>query len=269
MTRRRSGDAKCELFQFLNVMVGMIVVLLLIMLLTLATRVIDAEEKTAEAAPIPSSIGPAPGAGQASGRSPNQSGEGDINEETFQRLRGQIDQLAAQVLDRRAQRDQLAKLQDELEALIETKQDELRLSSDDDQQGIGNWVLGKPEKIEMTPDPTVRVAKTPRFVEVKAEGFVVHEENKVTEYPLKDLKNKLSPFAKFLKKTDAIRSKEYLLILVHPNGSAAYQDLREFLSENFNEQIIRGNLIITKTRIDLGVEPFSKEWLLINRDKAK
>ena len=103
------------------------------------------------------------------------------------------------------------------------------------------------------------VTKTPIAVEINAEGFVVHPEKR--QYPLEDLKDKRSPLQEFLQGVDRAREKQYLLLLIHPNGIGAYVQLNTHLVETYPSEDPRekGEL----SRIDIGVEPFSQDWTLI------
>jgi len=120
------------------------------------------------------------------------------------------------------------------------------------------------------PDPTRKVSKKPIVVEVKAEGFVVHPDRPIhpekTEYPLKELDLTNSPLQGFIKRVDGARQKTYLLLLLHSNGIGSYRKLRKYLLDNHNETVKPLGVLgpgVIKSRIDLGYEPFSREWLLL------
>lgn len=175
----------------------------------------------------------------------------------------QIERLAAELAQRQKERDELVKLETELIDLIVAKEDEIQLvplAGSDRSTGAR---LGEKERVSVVPDPTRRVPKQPRLIEVRAEGIVVHPEK--TEYPLEQLEQKNSGLAKFLVEADEARNRQYLLLLIHPNGAAAYTKLRLHLLHNYNEVVQQGGHRFRKTRIDLGVEPFSQEWLLFNQ----
>jgi biopolymer transport protein ExbD/PHD/YefM family antitoxin component YafN of YafNO toxin-antitoxin module len=275
MRRSRESGAKIDSFPFLSIMVGMIVLLILFMMLIAVSRTMDVRAATAEVAVVaPQQSGSRTSNKPPLGQAGN--GQGDLTDEEYQQLRVQIDELLPQIAQRKRDLEKLVELRAELESLLLAKEDELNLAINDESSGVGGYQLGKPDPTIMVPDadPQHRVSKRPRFVEVNADEFIVHRDKQTTHHPLAELEQRTSGFVKFLHEMDKKRQGEYLLVLVHPNGSAVYMKLRKYLLENLNEtlrqQISPTTVrIITKSRIDIGVEPFAPEWLLVNEQSPK
>ena len=256
MTRRRISEIETSMFPFLSVLCVVIGILMLFMIVVISTRVIGAEESIVVQPPDPKPPGPDEG-------EDDDDGPG-VPEDQYQALNDEIQRLTEDLAHQQKQYRELQELREQLETLIALKRDEIELGIVVDREPRG---LGLPEKVKVVPDANHKVVKKPILVEVKAEGFVVHPEK--TEYAAEELQRKDSPLQQFIRDVDQTRRKRYLLLLIHPNGVASYESLRKYLLENHNETVkqdIVPGLVwreITKSRIDLGYEPFSRDWLLI------
>lgn len=253
MARRRPTQIELTMFPFLGVLCGMIGVFVLFLIIIISTRAVGGT-----VAPPPPPAAPA-----------SQGGAGALSAEEFERLERQLTELATEVARRQQKAVELARLKLELETQLAAKLDEQQLAADEADGTVSNWVLGKPEEVEMVVDPDFQVPKQWIAVEVKAEGFVVHQGDKETHYELAQLENPNSPFKKFLVGVDGRRDKEYLLLLLHPSGATACRQLRKFLFDNFQHRVDLDALrYAIKTRIDVGVEPFSRDWLLYAKQRT-
>jgi hypothetical protein len=271
MARSRESGAKFDSFPFLNVMVGMIVVMLLFIFFILSTRVMEAQE---EAAVVAASGGESTEDGSAQAPSSTASdGAGELTEDEYRSLRQQMDDVSAKIAASRATLDELLRARQELEGVLASKEDAALLAGLDDTGGKTGVVLGEPDPTIMIPDESVKISKKPRFFEVSAETFKIHHDSGEVIYPVAELKQRSSAFCQAIAKVDQNRGNEYLLLLVHPNGVEQLTELRKYLLQTHQEQITRPGpipgltLIITKCRIDIGTEPFAREWLLV-KDKT-
>ncbi len=260
MSRRQPAGLEVSTFPFLSILFAVIGVLTLFLAGIVITRAIPGDEPP----PPRPSVVPGGGGGEVH--------EPCLPKDECVACKAQVDALAKQLLQHTAEYNRLAKLKTEVEAYIQAKEDEVAGIV-----GGDRVVQGEPltyiHGVHMIPDQggdsTFR--KKAVLVEVKAEGFVVHPEKRL--YAVADLDRTGSPMATFLAQIDRKRASQYLLLLVHPNGVATYEKLRKYLLKNFNEtireDIIPGRswLEITKSRIDLGVEPFSDDWLLIGSEE--
>ena len=120
-------------------------------------------------------------------------------------------------------------------------------------------VLDKPDAVRLVPDEGIVTKKKPIVVEVRFDGYLVHPDE--TLLPLVEVKKRgkedhyIAP-PKLKKFTDQVHHKrdaQYLLLLVHPNGTKAYWNLRGYLRQEYPKPSEGG---ITTSRIDVGVEPF-------------
>jgi hypothetical protein len=258
MARRSASPVEMTMFPFLSVLCATIGVLMLFLIAVIVTRTFGA------AKPLP--VGP--GAVEPKPPEPEVAA---VEDAEYRRLSARIHDLAQRLGQRLDQRDQLQRSVVELQNLLASKEDAIELPPASGGENGGRVVHGPlASKTPVFPelDTTVRINKEPICVEVQAEGFVVHPEKK--KYSVADLDRQGSPFVRFLQKVDETGNRKYLLLLIHPNGAATYTKLRKYLLKNMNKTI-RKDVIpgfswleITISRIDLGVEPFSLDWLLIN-----
>jgi hypothetical protein len=264
MSRRQASGLEVSTFPFLSILFALIGVLTLFLAGIVITRAIPDDKPPP---PDPKELLAEIGAHGRDG-TPSEVNEPRVAETEYRAYKEQIDALTKQLVHYTVQHERLAKLKVEAEAFIQGKEDEIAMAT----TGGGRVVLGKPltgkTGVQMVPDHegTTTFLKEPIAVEVKAEGFVVHPDKKT--YAVADLDQAGSPMATFLTQVDRQRNGKYLLLLIRPNGVTTYEKLRKYLLKNLNETI-RKDVIpgvmwreITKSRIDLGVEPFSDEWLL-------
>lgn len=250
MTRRRTSEVELSMFPFLSVLCVVIGILMLFMIAIIGTRILKAEavERVA-AGRLPGPDGS--GGGESAGPS--------VPDDQHQGLSAEIERLAGRLAAQKNECRELRGLQTQLEDLIEMKRDELDGLAAVAPGGFRSGrALGLPEKVKVVPDTTREVRKKPILVEVTAAGYVVHPEQ--AEYAVDQLARGDSPLRKFIQRVDAVREREYLLLLVHPNGVTSYKKLRGCLRDNYPEQVRVGVYQVTKTRIDVGVEPFSPDW---------
>lgn len=251
---KRDSKITVDLFPFLSVLCCMIGVLMLYIVAILSTRVIEAEDAIQRGRASAGTAGP---------------GEDEVDEETYTQLSQQIDALEQTVLDRQRARFELQSRIEQLQALIEIKQDELAAQK----------VLARREPIRLDePDPVRPVLDTSGFtiaarpitLEVTAEGYLLPDGTFYSAVKLEEQKQKtketVPPEKKavvskelvdFLRKIDADGNKFYLVLFLHPNGTESLSNLRYWLRTDFP------NAAKDDSRIQLGVEPFSRESKLI------
>lgn len=256
---RTRGKVEVSLFPFLSVLCCMIGVFMLFLVAILSTRVIDAEGKEVPPPPPPDHVG----------KTANDNPE-SIDADTYRALEQRLIELTGQLASRHAERDELGRRLESLRAAIDAKRDELAAGKVLQRRPVE---LDKPDPVRPVPDPNFRVAKKPVYIEVSMEGYLVQPDKK--QYPPlgkkrvgKDESYTASrEFKQFLDKVDQSRQQQYLLILVHPNGAEGYRSLRRFLLQEYynEEKVQRGLFIYTqrKSRIDVGYEPFSKDWQFV------
>ena len=246
----------------------MIGVLLLMIGAILGTRVIEAEDfARVNAHPArlePGTLG---------------DGEEHLSDEEYKDLAQQIDDLEQNVRDRQRARAELQAKIDQLQALIEAKQDEL--AANQLQVKRDPIQLDEPEPVRLVPDLTgFTVTKKPIFVEISAAGYLVQPAGRqfpaIEKHEPKKGQAAETTFSAsaelmaYLKTVDAERDKKYLLLLLHPSGTEAYQNLRGFLFQEFNEVIPINPFLGRKViRINLGVDPFSRDWQFISTAPAE
>ncbi len=273
MPRARS-KISVDMFPFLSVLCSVIGVMMLFIVIVISTRTIQADLQAVQA-----DVQEQPADDAVKDADPNDERDGDdeegvkdgIKDEEYERLEKQINDLSG-VLDLRDRElRRLMQLHQEILALLEEKKTELELPADRPKKPV--IIDPPPELVDVVPDETKRVQKKPIFVEVSADGYLVQPEK--TRFPMV-IKQGDGPSAAvtgspelkgFLDSVDKNRDKEYLLLLIHPNGAAAYENLRRLLLRDYNETITvqtpLGAGRLTKTRIDVGYEPFSRDWEFI------
>lgn len=258
---RGRGKVEVSLFPFLSVLCCMIGVFMLFLVIILSTRVIEAQDQTRQAAKK---------ARQKAAQGSEKPDDGQsIDAETYRALDEQLTELAGQLATKQAEQDELTRRLQALQTLLETKRDELSLAQLAG-EGRRALALDEPDPVRPVPDLRFRVTKKPVFVEIQLDGYLVQPEK--TLYPplTKKRVGKEDHFTaspelrQFLEQVDRDRQEKYLLFLVHPNGIDGYWAMRKYLNQEFQvkTEIPQGDriLIITKSRIDMGVEPFSVDW---------
>jgi hypothetical protein len=274
MSRRRVSGYEVSTLPFLNILFAMIGVFTLFLVCLIVARLIPA--KATHAAPPSIQDLAMQGNNGGSGSDGAAAGEPRISDAEYRRDRAEIETLTAELLRSSNKYEALARLKADTEAAIQAKEDQVRLAGPDAEVVIGR-PIGVPDKVCIVPDRrgTLNIPQKPVLVEVKAEGLAVHLDSGQQEYSAADLDRDGSPLFLFLAQIDAQRSAKYLLLLIHDNGGAAtYRKLRKVLLEHFHETTetpLGGGrvLVLTKSRISVGVEPFSKEWLLTDSPPQK
>ena len=242
MTRRPNTQIEISMFPFLSVLCAVVGILMLFMIAIISTRAIRAEDLLRGVV---------------------------IEKERYAILDSQIRQLEDRLIRRRREHKNLQQLHAGLVDLITAKEDlaELALAPAGDRHE--GTQLGAPEEILIVPDSRRKITKKPILVEVTGEAFVVHPEKK--RYALRELDRENSPLRGFINSVDRAHDRQYLLLLLHPNGVTAYKKLRRYIKDSYPMQTTAGKYRIRTSRIDLGVEPFSRNWLLRagKQDSAK
>lgn len=253
---RRRAKVELTLFPFLNVLSGLIAVLILFMIIILSTRAMG----TAAAASVGTS---AAAAGAV---------EDGISAEEHDRLMGELDALYPELARRQAELADAVRVEKELRRVLARKQDEFVERKD--AGGRKDARLGEPDPINMVPARGHEVKQTPLYIEVKADGFLVHlRPDAVTFPPLVSdgtgdaMKLRADPkFKAVLDRVDANRTKQYLILLIHPSGVKAFGDLGRFLRLTYPETVTIDGRKIEKSRIDVGFEPFSRDWKYVPKE---
>jgi hypothetical protein len=262
MPRRRTAAIEPSMFPFLSVLCVVIGILMLLMIVVISTRVIGSEAVQSAAVSA------------RSDRYDRERQGPSIPDDRHQALSDEIQRLAEDLIRHQEQYRELRRLHAQLETLIEIKRDELsRIAGGGPSGSRTGRALGLPEKVKVVPDTKRKVLKRPLLVEVKAEGYVVHADETwdahpaTREYAVEELRQENSPLRKLIERVDGVCEKRYLLLLLHPNGVASYKKLRGYLDANFRGKRTVGKGFIVRSRIDIGVEPFSPDWLLMTEDE--
>jgi len=236
MARHRS-ELEVSMFPFLSVLCSIIGVLMLLMLTIMVTRVIEAEDVPPVAEP----------AGKRTGK------RDSLDNERYEQLQAQLAELSGQLSRRRTERLQLERLQQQLVALHETKKDEFDFAP----ARRRRIDLDAPDPVRVVPDANLPVPKKPIFIEVTAEGYLVQPQKTrfaaVERRKDGSLVHLSDALTEFLDGVNHNRARDYLVLLIHPNGAEAFHALRFYLRKQ-------------KPEIDFGVEPFSNAWEFIQSD---
>jgi hypothetical protein len=241
MPRRRS-KTDVSMFPFLSVLCCVIGILILFIVLVLSTRVVVEEEKYKEIE--------AHQRKQRSGK-PDVLAEG-IDPVTYRALEGELRRLQELLEERKTKRDELRERLATLEELLQLKKDDVFVPA----KVVRAPEFDKPEPVAMVPDQGVKVDLRPHFIEVSLQGYIVHPDKEVypplqaTSAESAGAGKKISPgLDKILQQINSRRKKEYVVFLIHPNGVEAFFELRGYLSEKYAE-------------VQMGWEPFSREWVM-------
>lgn len=235
---RRREKLDLTLFPFLSVLSGLIAVMVLLMIVTASTRVIDES--------------PAGGSGAGD---PGRSVADGIDPAVYARLDAEIAELTAALAEQSRVRTEVGLQLEALKGLIEAKKAELeKLRAGGNAVGVR---LGRPIPKQMVPTlGSGKTTKRPIYVEVKSSGYVVHPER--TTFPAVEIRkgrdrNDYVPSAELRTYLEGVHrtGDRYLVFLVHPNGADAFQ-LVDYIQER-----LKG--------LDVGWEPFAQEWILDNR----
>jgi hypothetical protein len=246
VARKRDFNCDISLFPFLSVLCALMGVLTLFLLLAMNSRVM--ESAAAAPATTPASLPVADS---------NSSG---LSEPEYEKLRVEIEELVATLAARRKEYAELAQLQSELSDLLASKQellDKSRMSGL--LQGID---LQSKEDVQLVPDSQFVVSKTPRFLEVSAIEYVLQPEGR--RFPVNELQVDGSNLQQFLDDLDSRRESEYLLLLIHPDGTDAFDNIHNYVQRKFPSQTDN-----SLPRIAIGFEPYSAGWVLISHELAK
>lgn len=233
------------MFPFLSVLCAVIGVLMLFLIMTISTRIVQSE-----AVNIPDRPGPEP-IGEA----------GSLSPEDVENLRAKLALLNGSLEERQGEYQELLDQRARLEELLALREAEQIAAGEELLQGVE---LSPQQQVVMTPEEDVR--QRPRYIEVDLEGFVVHPEGR--RYPvgeLPEMDEPLAPdhvvstrFEQILADADERRDGQYLVFLVKPSGCDNFHRVRNYLIAKY-PHIENSEL----SRVPMGWEPFSPDWLMI------
>ncbi len=243
--RGRRGSPEVSLFPFLSVLCCIIGVMTLLFISVLSTRAVEFVEPRPEAPP--------------------ETGDGrrvedGIDAASHARFQREVERLGAVLAERQRERDELEQSIKELEDLVEHKQNLfVKVPS---RKGRDGARLGEPEPVRVVREEGFAVRHRPILVEVKAEEFIVHP-GKVAYARFRAVgagpnkKDVPDPKLKeFLAATHKKRNEEYLVLLIHESGTQAFRSLAGYISDQHKG-------------LEIGWEPFSREWEVLIEQQAK
>lgn len=247
MMPRRTNRIEISLFPFLSVLCAVIGVLVLFIVLVLSTRVVVQEEyfQRREEHTRQPRVG-----------RPDAMEEG-IDAATFETLQEELERLSDQLKARQRERDELTETLRGLEDLIETRKTELLLP----RGHLRPQEFDRPEPVAVVPDADYEVSLRPNLIEVSVDGYTLHPSR--AHFPPFEVDessepgagaNPCSEMAAYLQETDRRRAREYLVLLVHPNGVEGFFALRSYLAREHPD-------------LNLGWEPFSRQWILASESE--
>jgi hypothetical protein len=237
VARRRSSQLEFSMFPFLSVLCTVIGVLILLIVLIISNRTVDAEQQLERAKPPPL---PPPV------ESPDET---KLAENRYDELRDRIDQMTS-VLNRRKQElDELRRTTFQLEELIASKKHLVLENVGGDNDIVLGVDFEEREDVEFVPLKEDGFSKKPRFIEVRSDEFVLQPGNR--RVPIAQLTQANLDLKRFLIQVDRNRRTEYVLILIHPNGASTYYKLLDYIRKHHG-------------RLDIGKEPFSEGWVLLS-----
>jgi len=148
-----------------------------------------------------------------------------------------------------------------LESRLEAVEDEAIDTALGIDLGESGYVVGKPDPTIMIPDTRFRITKRPRFITVEADTYTVHHDDHKSKHRADELDVKNSPLEKFLAEISNRRAKEYILLLIKPNGTEEFEKLRVRINKlSQTGTPARG----PRENLDIGWEPFDPAWLLLS-----
>lgn len=100
-------------------------------------------------------------------------------------------------------------------------------------------------KIVVRNERGVNQTKTPRYLEARVDGIVIHPQE--TFIPLNQLSDSNSALGQIIAQVKQNRDREYFIVAVRPDAFGVFTDLRS---------------IIEAEGINLGYEPLDKGWKL-------
>lgn len=231
------------MFPFLSVLCTIIGVMVLFIVLILSTRVIEGEERYSTTQ-----------SKTAQGGQVNAKLQG-VAADDYTALLAEVERLAAVLKKRRAEQGKLVAKLAALQDLIEFKKTEVLLPIHDNR----HTELAPKEPIAVVPAEGFNVKLKPILVEVSAKGYTIHpRKDSFSVIPVsEDDKIQVSQvdagLKSFLEEIEERQESEYLVFLVHPNGVKAFRSIRQYLVEQHDD-------------INIGWEPFSRDWILANFD---
>lgn len=214
--RRRTSEIEISMFPFLSVLCAVIGILMLMIIVIIGTRVIQAQPAQGSA-----------GDGKDENKDAGQPGFDKAQHRDFQ-LR--IQELEGRLDRHRAEYRQIALMHARLQELLETKELEGLLTN----RRLGTS-LDKNDLVHVVPDTRVKFDLKPICIEVRAATFVVHPEKR--DYALDELEKSDSPLQQYLKTVFRKCGSEYLVFLVRPGGVRAVDSMRTYLNETYQGAI--------------------------------
>jgi hypothetical protein len=267
MASGKTGSVELNLFPFMSVLISLMGILMFFLIVIVSTRVMVVHPPLPPPPPPPpSQLGPV-----------GDDAQGDLPPDTprlpdteYAAALREVQQLTVRLAQRERDCEDLLRECEQLREVIKMEGEQLAMPQLPTGRAEGAS-LGAMEKVNIVPDPRGRpVNKRAVIVETQADKFILHPEK--TEYPVTQLPQAQSLLRDFLDRVDRDKKQVYLLVLVQPNGVPTYEKLRKCLLSNYSETIEKphflGRLLITKSRIDIGVEPFRRDWLYFPEDQA-
>ena len=231
---RRVSKVELTLFPFLSVLAGLIAVLMLFLIVSVSTRVFAGMQSDTF------------GAG-------NQPADDGVDNETYAQIERQVEQLRRKLSERLAKQDRLARRQQELAALLDSKRQELGDAAPTRGGRSEGIRLGQSAPVVMVPQAGggESVSQKPVFIEVSASGFVIHPEAKAIDATADENGSVTIPsdLANVLAEVHRRKGTHYIVFLVHPNGTAAFRSVISHIAAKHDG-------------MNVGWEPFSREWVL-------
>ena len=246
---RRKAKLDLTLFPFLSVLSGLIALNVVLMFVTISTRVISPEAE----APLPETTEGGDAADDAL-VVPN-----GIDAASYEQLERLIKEQEAKLEKSRAERTELRLKLREIASLIKEKEIELDRSQVHTAPKTGTRI-GEPTRLKMIPAPSPDgIARKAVFIEVNSTGYTVHPEkveftiDATKKGPLGEV---MMPegLKKVLAEIAASRDNRYPLLLIHPNGADAFEGIQIYLEK-------------THESLKVAWEPFSREFLLDPKSK--
>lgn len=242
--RLRANPVTVNMFPFLSVLCTVIGVLVLLIVLILSTRVVESEDRFKHTARKPEA------------GSKEEVVLDGISAEDHRALQAQLDQLQEQFRDKLKHHQDVMRDLTSLEDLLEFKKTELLVPV----AGEGGRELNAPEPVSVVPAKGFENRKLkPILIEISSTGYVVHPSGEefppLSEEDAEDSKSKVDPkFKRFLTMVDKNREFEYLVLLIHPNGVDNFWNIRTYLNTRH-------------PKVNIGWEPFSREWIIVAKEQ--
>ncbi len=241
------------LFPFMSVLCGLIAVLILMIINILQSGTADASS--------------------ASGAMLKQSAQRGPSAKEEQELERRKEQLNREIPTKQAKLQELQERLRQLKLVLELRKRQELV------EAAGSTTVGEPigapvpKRYRMVPTRGGGdLTKTVVLVEITASKYLVHvgdgglkeEYNAMKSNPKGPDPKPDRELARFLDSVDQQRRDRYLLLLIHEDGIESYKTLRSYCEASF--PVIGSKKLASnpdQATFDLGVEPFSNDWLML------